>query len=646
MCSPRTFQYQVKGWKIMKKNIRCFSAILTLLLLLGAFAGCFTPGSSGTNTSENPDQAATEPPVTEPPVVPAHDIYIAEAGEVKFKIVYADNLASDVKESAVALYEAIKKRSNDGVVVMSEAIPSAYDAEATEILIGDTTYAESTAVMNGMGYGDWKICFEGNKLVVVGFSRDALRAAITRTIQQMKNGAQDDGSIILKSDLLLQGTQDSAANALPKYESAAKHLPNTADEGQGCSLIVANNSTVAEYEAYLAKLTVEGYSLYTTNTIGENRFDTYKNGTYLIHAGWYAYEKAARVTIEKTSNVVGLESENTYTPAAGITTSLAQFGLVDGVENGMIYCYQLADGSFLVIDSGYSNDADPLYNYMKAKAPNGKIVIAAWIITHNDGDHIKGFITFTSKYKNEVTVEKVIKNLPGSFTYLEGDTNENGATNSSALAYKDCTVIKAHTGMKIYLRNAVVEILYSIDGFLPKPMPIFNNTSLVFTVTVEGERALFLGDVSDDVAGILNAMYGSFLKSDMVQLAHHGLRNGYGLNMPNTNELYKLIRAEVVLWPTSESHYNNVDNEAEDQQVALHSWNIEAMKSARETWLAGNNRILVFELPYAYFSAYQFDPANPHPTPVAKDQPSVEDRLDYIVSVGGSDIEHVDWNQG
>ena len=169
----------------------------------------------------------------------------------------------------------------------------------------------------------------------------------------------------------------------------------------------------------IAKLTAKGYSLYTTNTIGENRFDTYKNGESLIHAGWYAYEKAARVTVEKTTNVVGLESDNVYTPVAGITTSLAQFGLVDGVENGMTYCYQLADGSFIVIDSGYSNDAAPLYNYMKAKAPNGNIVIAAWIITHNDGDHIKGFITFSSQYKNDVKVEKVIKNnakVVNSFT--------------------------------------------------------------------------------------------------------------------------------------------------------------------------------------------------------------------------------------
>ena len=631
----------------MKKNIRYFCAALALLITLGAVAGCVSqePTDKVGSSTEAATLPETDPIQTDPPAEPVRDIYIAEAGEVKFKIIYAENLADDVKESVTSLYEAIKKRSNNGVVLISEAVAGLYDPNATEILIGDTTYAESSAVMNRITYGDWTVCFEGNKLVVAGYSRDALRAAITKTIQSVKSGAQEDGSIIFKSDLCFKGTQDAPANALPKYESASKQLPLAADEGQGCTLVVAKNTTSAEYEAYLAKLTsTEGYRLYTTNTIGENRFDTYINGEYLIHAGWYAYEKAARITIEKTQNVVGLESENQYTPVAGITTSLAQFGLVDGVENGMSYCYQLTDGSFIVIDGGYSDDAEPLYNYMKAKAPNGQIVIAAWIITHNDGDHIKGFITFTGRYKTEVKVEKVIKNLPGSFTYLESGTNENGATNSSAAAYEGVNVIKAHTGMKLYIRNAVVEILYSIDSFLPNTLNIFNNTSLAFTITVEGERALFLGDISDDVAGILSAMYGNYLKSDMVQLAHHGLRNGYGLNMPRTTALYRIICAEVVLWPTSESHYNNIDNEAEDQQVALHGWNVVAMTSARETWLAGNNRILVFELPYAYFSAYQFDPANPHPTPVTKDTASVEDRLDYTEIVGDNSIGHVDWN--
>ena len=116
--------------------------------------------------------------------------------------------------------------------------------------------------------------------------------------------------------------------------------------------------------------------------------------------------------------------------------------------------------------------------------------------------------------------------------------------------------------------------------------------------------------------------------------------------MPKTIELYKIVRPEVVLWPTSETHYLNVENLDESLQVALFNWNLEAMKSARETWIAGGDVITVFELPYSHFSAYRFDPSNPNPTPVAKDAASDSNSLSYSEGAGDAYIEHVGWADG
>ena len=574
------------------------------------------------------------------------DVEIAANKRVNFKIVYPADTTNDVIESINTLSDTLVACSSGGSVSILDSDNNGYNANATEILIGDTGYPESKQVMSRIGYGDWVVRFEGKKLVIAGYSRDAICRAITQAVQTLEKCSDGMGNITVAGDLWLVGTSDAIINNLPRYESASSHLPVTADEGQNASLAVMRRSTIGEYEAYLSKLANQGYTLYTSNTIGENRFATYTNNDYLIHAGWYSNENSARITIEEKYALAGLESDNVWNPIDGITTSLAQFGMTNGVKEGMGYCYQLADGSFIVIDGGNPNDAFPLYDYMKAKAPNGEIVIAAWFITHNDPDHYRAFVKFVNTYKDQFKIEAVIKNTPNSSAYAESGSTVNHDAHELATVLPGCKVIKAHTGQKIYIRNAVVEMLYTIDNYLPSPLKIFNNSSMVFSVDVEGERAIFTGDISDEAAGLLLSMYSNSLKCDILQLAHHGLRNGHGLNMPNMIELYKVMRPEVVLWPSSESHYLNVDNEDESQQVALHSWNLEGMKSARETWIAGNDRITVFELPYSFFSAYRFDPSDPHPPSVAKEEVSDSESLIYCEVADDALIGHVGWADG
>ena len=624
-------------------NKKLISLLLVIVLVMGLFTAC-----ANEKISEDPTETNGE--TTDAGQEPVADVQIATNKKVHFKIIYPTDTAEDVKESIHSLYEALVNRSNNGVVLISEADSKGYNADATEILIGDTGYPESKSVMNSIGYGDWTVRFEGKKLVVTGFSRDALRKAITQTIQAVKKGSDGEGNITVAGNLCLTGTNDEMINNLPRYESAGSRLPVTADEGQNASLAIMKQSTVAEYDAYLGKLANQGYTLYTSNVIKENRFATYTNDKYLISAEWYPYENSARVTIESKKALVGLENDNVWTPVNGITTSLAQFGLGTEANDypyiGMSYVYQLADGSFIVIDGGFYNDGERIYDYMKAKAPNNDIVIAAWFITHNDPDHYQAFVNFAGAYRDKVKIEYIVKNMPNSFAYMESGSDENNATHSLAASYPNCKVIKAHTGQKFYIRNAVVEILYTIDNYLPLVLDNFNNSSMVFTVDVEGERTLFTGDISDYPASVLLSMYGDYLRSDILQLAHHGVRNGHGLNMPNMIELYKAIRPEVVLWPTSEAHYLNADNMDESEQIALFNWNLEAMKSARETWIAGGDVITVFELPYSHFSAYRFDPSNPHPTPVAKDEASDSNRLNYSEVAGDAFIDHVAWGDG
>ena len=591
----------------MKKQWRVLPAMLALLLCLGPLSGC-------RNNGEEP--AGSLPPSTDVGTPadtgggndtpgPAGEVVIAADRKIHYGIVYAEGCGSTIQESVTYLYDAIKKRSDGGVTTV-EAVEygAENDPDALQILIGDVGTPESNAVMEAIGYGDWTVRFSGNKLVVAAYSEYALDSAITELIQQIKQHAGEDGSIVFPSDLSVTDTFDETANHLPVYDSA--RAAQTIPEGDNTSLAVIRGTDMEEYDRYLLKLETLGYRYHTGNVIGENCFATYYNDDYVIHAGFYAYESAARVTVEKKTALVGLEEENIYTPQDGMTTKLSMMGLSVASSgyagNGMAYVMQLADGSLILIDGGFYSSADRLYAYLRTLVPEGKITIAAWIITHNDGDHSQCMASFLPRYGEEVVLEQVIANFPHSYGYLDSGTNENSAPLSAARA-TGCKVIKAHTGQKFYIRNAEVEILYSLDSYLPETLSIFNNSSLVFTVEAEGERMLFTGDASDEAAEILTNMYGDYMKSDILQLAHHGLRNGHGLNMPNTVELYGIVRPEVGLWPTSWEAYLNTENQTEDYQMAIFTWNCMATDGAREVYIAGGEEVTVLTLPYRSFSA-------------------------------------------
>ena len=119
----------------MKKIKKLISLLLALVLSVGLFAAC-------TNEITNEDPTTTNGETTDVGQEPVADVQIATNKKVHFKIIYPTDTADDVKESIFSLYEALVNRSNNGVVLISEADSKGYNADATEILIGDTGYPQ------------------------------------------------------------------------------------------------------------------------------------------------------------------------------------------------------------------------------------------------------------------------------------------------------------------------------------------------------------------------------------------------------------------------------------------------------------------------------------------------------------------------
>ncbi len=75
-----------------------------------------------------------------------------------------------------------------------------------------------------------------------------------------------------------------------------------------------------------------------------------------------------------------------------------------------------------------------------------------------------------------------------------------------------------------------------------------NLSSVVFAVTIAGQRIIFLADANEMANDRLVLNFGEYLKSDMMQVAHHGYSGG-------TVELYKIIDAEYILYPAPVEFY-------------------------------------------------------------------------------------------
>ena len=275
---------------------------------------------------------------------------------------------------------------------------------------------------------------------------------------------------------------------------------------------------------------------------------------------------------------------------------------------------RLSDGSLIVVDGGMheyndvtgKTDADNLYDMLVELSYGKKPRIAAWFFTHAHDDHLACFMGFAAKYASMVTLEKLVYNFAGDSAL--GGWQKNYQTRFEKLATffgSQVYTIQAHTGQELHIRDAKIEILTSMDDFYPKslltvgvqtfPTPYndhhtfpahgsyFNDTCIIFKVTLGGQTLMVLGDATFIQADRLVDMYGDYLKCDFMQLAHHGSHGG-------SVQLYSTISPEVVLWTSS------MDRFIERKKISLNSALVDRI-GTKEIWPAGKGN-KIFELPY------------------------------------------------
>lgn len=222
----------------------------------------------------------------------------------------------------------------------------------------------------------------------------------------------------------------------------------------------------------------------------------------------------------------------------------------EGNHQMMSFVITTEDDKLIVIDGGYDEDAAPLFAHLCELSGSETPHIDAWFLTHAHEDHINAFAVFFEEYKNRFSCDAVYYTFP-SLPYFE--RYESGSAKTLGRFYKNLPAFSeiAHivsTGDVYQIGAASFEILQTYDD--TETYDIVNNSSTVFRMTLGGKTVLFMGDAGENAGKRLLARYGSALKSDICQPAHHG-------QDACLEDVYTAIAPDICLWCTPDWLWDN-----------------------------------------------------------------------------------------
>ncbi|HBF15424.1 MAG TPA: hypothetical protein DDW30_07060 [Clostridiales bacterium] len=524
-------------------------AILAILVAL-ALVACNTGGGkpSGTTGGGTPAASGTaggDSTATEAPAQDGDGLRLVE-GNKSVRVVIPWNAADAEREAAGTVAKMLEKKSGQTVTATAEG--ETHDADAVEILVGATAYEETERVTGRLAFGAWTLTVEGKKVVLYATLEKDYNIA-TQTLVSLIFG-QKDGDVRIAEDYSKVGFENDLLRALPRLGNRLPDSYMFTGVGETCVGLTYNRQSAEDLAAFCKTVEENGYTEYATNQIGENRFATYRNADYVLNLMYVPVRERITVTAERltTTALPAKAEENTYQKNVCETT-VTQLGLWIGYSetdrwdrwiNGLSHVIRLEDGSFIIIDGGHQREMNDrlLYETLKKQAPDpNNIRVAAWIFTHGHGDHTGTFLAFQHE---DVTVEQFIYHFPSNAEAAKANYGNGKATEDRVRAlYPEAKVVTAHPGQVFTIRNARIEMYWSLDLYYPNAFTFYNESSLVFTVELNGHKIMYLGDLGPLSNQSLVGMYGSALESEAVQTAHHGFEGG-------SLDLYKKIAAKYV----------------------------------------------------------------------------------------------------
>ncbi len=552
-----------------------------LVLILVLLTGCSASASNSLLT-DNPETAAE----------PASVVQI-EAGETSpYVIVVPNRSTSELQNLAASLQKSLKRFADVQIDIVKDS-----DAEERdeEILIGKTNREASRTALAETPYGEYAFRTEGKKLILSGWDDAALKIAVARLKEVVVAESTDEGLTL--TEYAQHGTAFARLGVLPVYGSIDQAV-HFIELGDGSRMLYVKRSNVKTFESYLDALREAGFEECSRREIGKNIFAVFTGKDKILHASLSAANRDVRVTVDDAYDR-SLFTEQPYEKVCEPAVHLLalEFPPLQSTDadylqqNSLGLIFRLEDGRFVIVDGGDYGDkrVETFWNALCDLAVDpDNITIAAWIFTHPHADHVGTFCSFSaSSHKNSVKIENFLYHFPTDAQCKV--TNLTGTMKNIRNALKKfgkAAQIPLQTGMVLKIGGAEIEVLYTFADAEPTTLDNGNDSSLVLRFTLAGQTVLVPGDTTDTMCKFLVQRYGNYLKSDIVQIVHHGY-NG-------TNDFYKAVDADVLLWPGGvRQFYGRGD------LYRIKDWkqNQTALSLAKECFVAGAHG-WTLELPY------------------------------------------------
>jgi beta-lactamase superfamily II metal-dependent hydrolase len=341
---------------------------------------------------------------------------------------------------------------------------------------------------------------------------------------------------------------------IPHFDVTAGTEYPSATMGKDDVQFCIHNCTVEDFQDYAKKLESLGFIKYDERAFSTgsnapynaNLFYNYVRDDMHIFLFFEANLHIARVVATPPHSLPSMQKPTLET-SDNTPCSITQMDC-----NCMGYVIQLSDESFILIDGGTYKEEDErkLYDVLQAKTTKRKKpLVAAWMFTHADVDHIELATKFMQNHADDVDILAFAYNFPDAknvriiLDTTKGMENIRRLEECMQAHYPNAPIYTLRTGQAYLFKGVEIEILWTADNTYPATYVSFNDLSAVWRMRFHnGKTFMILGDPVHQYSKQLAITYGDYLQSDIMQVAHHGLLGG-------DKYLYQCIDPDICLWP-------------------------------------------------------------------------------------------------
>ncbi|MBQ8850603.1 MAG: MBL fold metallo-hydrolase [Clostridia bacterium] len=619
----------------MKKKI--FAILCASLALMMLFSAC-------NNTTDDPEDSVTDTSTPDDTSGETEPVVEVEPTKVSdYVMITPKNMTDWETDMANSLYSKVESKTGVKLEYEAENYTSETD-ERYEIVVGITGRAETTEALSKLSFNEYGIFVSDYKIVITGWTDYTARLAVLEFNNQIADflTAGEDGVYYFDFDgnNEFKYVYTDYYGELPPFEGT---VSGVYDCGDDCYSVWYGDAADTAFASYSATVAGAGYTLTNENKIGSNSYATYIKDDRLIHIYYVSSEKSLRVVYgpnDVNPELMQTEAEQASAKKVTPSATLMPMKYISAEGGGACMVFLLEDGTFFVIDGGWKEEADVLYNTLKAlnedaNGPDAPIVISSWFMSHGHGDHYGCLYAFAPKYGKEVIVNSFICNgvhdvqtsstRVATDTYLQKNKLKSGALNYFKTSDGEIPqVMKIHTGQKLTFGGAEIDVLFTHEDVFDKKITNFNDFNTILRLKLGGNTFILANDAcKKELPAMIEEIDDEELQAEFCMVTHHGADSGY-------TEFYRVVGAKWYFWPNSKAHF------IRDTETLALEWAVYVVNNNEELYLA-DTYCNTLVLPYEAASVIKWNPDNEKPS---------DYHSDYSVSITPSYGETAKWTDG